>query len=83
MNLSRVSSALCGPRCLVPRSHSSARPKRSGRVVQAKGIDREGLGKRRTGTRQRSTYISCAILGISKKLLFRSSDGSPREESLR
>ena len=62
MNLSRVSSALCGPRCLVPRSHSSARPKRSGRVVQAKRIDREGVGKRRTGTRQRSTYIHVHFL---------------------
>ena len=28
MNLSRVSSALCGPRCLVSRPHYSARPKR-------------------------------------------------------
>ena len=28
MNLSRVSAALCGPRCLVPRPHYSARPKR-------------------------------------------------------
>ena len=30
MNLSRVSYALCGPRCLVPRPHYSARPKRFG-----------------------------------------------------
>ena len=57
MNLSRVSSALCGPRCLslgliIPRGQSV-----SGRMVQAKWIDRERLGKRRTGTRQRFTYI--------------------------
>ena len=32
-------------------------PKAFRAVVQAKGIDREGLGKCHTGTRQRSTYI--------------------------
>ena len=57
LNLSRVSAALCGKRCLalgliIPRGQSV-----SGRVVQAKWIDREGLGKRRSGTRQRSMYI--------------------------
>ena len=57
MNLSRVSSALWGPRCLLARPHYSARPKRFGRVVQAKWIDRERLGKRRTWTMPRSTYI--------------------------
>ena len=57
MNLSRVSFALCGPRCLVPRPHYSHGQSVSGRVVQAKWIDREGLGKRRSGTRQRSRYI--------------------------
>ena len=36
----------------IPRSQSV-----SGRVVQAKWIDRDGLGKRRTGTRQGSRYI--------------------------
>ena len=53
------SAALCCPRCLVPsiglfipRSQSA-----SGRVVQAKWIDRDGLGKHRTGTRQGSRYI--------------------------
>ena len=30
MNLSRVSVALCGPRCLVLRPHYSERPKRVG-----------------------------------------------------
>ena len=57
MNLSRVSSR-CGVHVayslglIIPRGQSV-----SGRVVQAKWIDPEGLGKRRTGTRQRSTYI--------------------------
>ena len=58
MNLQgRVSAAPCGPRCLVTRPHYSARQSVSGRVVPAKWIDREGLGKRCTGTSQRSTYI--------------------------
>ena len=58
MNLqSRVSAAPCGPRCLVTRPHYFARQSVSGRVVPAKWIDREGLGKRCTGTSQRSTYI--------------------------
>ena len=37
---------------MIPRGQSF-----SGRVVQAKWIDRERLGKCRTGTRPRSTYI--------------------------
>ena len=37
---------------IIPRGQSV-----SSRVVQAKWIDQEGLWKRRTGTRQRSTYI--------------------------
>ena len=42
---------------IIPRGQSV-----SGRVVQAKWIDREGPGKRRTGTRQRSTYIHVHFL---------------------
>ena len=47
--------------CLVPRPHFSSRPKRFGsrgpcenvpRIRHRKRIDREGLAKRRTGTRQ-------------------------------
>ena len=56
MNLSRVSAALCGPRCLVPRPHYSARPKRFGPC----GLSE--VKKRRTGTRQRST--SRAIMAL-------------------
>ena len=55
-------------RCLVPRPHFSSRPKRFGSRgpcenvsrpfasdTSPKRIDREGLGKRRTGTRQGKT----------------------------
>ena len=58
--------------CLVPRSHFSSRPKRFGSRgpcenvsrpfasdTSPKRIDREGLGKRRTGTRQRLSLVQC------------------------
>ena len=47
---------------LVPRPHYSARTKRFGSRgpsvnTSPKGIDREGLGKRRTGTRQEEIIL--------------------------
>ena len=57
MNLSRVSAALCGPCCLVPRPHYSARSKRFGPCGPSEVNWPRRTGKRRTGTKQRSTYI--------------------------
>ena len=62
-------SVILSPTCLVPRPHYSTRPKRLSDVVQAtisrpfaldtspKWIDREELGKRRTGTGQVSHQL--------------------------
>ena len=58
--------------CLVPRPRFSSRPKRFGSRglcenasdTSTKRIDREGLGKRRTGTRQVSTQTTTNVGGI-------------------
>ena len=62
INLSRVSAALCGPSCLVPRPHYSARPKRFGPCGLSEVNWPRGAEKRPTGTRQRST--SRAIMAL-------------------
>ena len=58
--------------CLVPRPRFSSRPKRfesrglceNASDTSTKRIDREGLGKRRTGTRQVSAQTTTNVGGI-------------------
>ena len=57
MNLSRVSAALCGPRCLVPRPHYSARPKLFGPCGPSEVNWPRGTGKTPYRDEGTSTYI--------------------------
>ena len=57
MNLSRVSAALCGPRCLVPRPHYSARSKCFGPCGPSEVNCPRGTGKTPYRDQATSTYI--------------------------